>query len=29
MKIREDVPATEEIRHLVEFIEKNKRGICR
>jgi UDP-N-acetylglucosamine acyltransferase len=29
MKIQEDVPATEEIRHLVEFIEKNKRGICR
>ena len=28
-KIREDVPATDEIRHLVEFIEKNKRGICR
>lgn len=28
-KIHEDVPATEEIRHLVEFIEKNKRGICR
>jgi UDP-N-acetylglucosamine acyltransferase len=28
-KIREEVPATEEIRHLVEFIEENKRGICR
>jgi UDP-N-acetylglucosamine acyltransferase len=28
-KIQEDVPVTEEIRHLVEFIEKNKRGICR
>lgn len=28
-KIREDIPATEEIRHLIEFIEKNKRGICR
>jgi UDP-N-acetylglucosamine acyltransferase len=28
-KIREDVPATDEVRHLVEFIEKNKRGICR
>jgi UDP-N-acetylglucosamine acyltransferase len=28
-KIREDVSDTEEIRHLVEFIEKNKRGICR
>ena len=28
-KIREDVPATDEVRHLVEFIEKNRRGICR
>lgn len=28
-KIREDLPAIDEIKHLVEFIEKNKRGICR
>jgi len=28
-KIQEDIPATDEIRHLIEFIEKNKRGICR
>lgn len=28
-KIQDDVPVTDEIRHLVEFIEKNKRGICR
>jgi len=28
-KIQEDIPETEEIRHLIEFIEENKRGICR
>jgi UDP-N-acetylglucosamine acyltransferase len=28
-KISADLPATDEIRHLVEFIEKNSRGICR
>jgi UDP-N-acetylglucosamine acyltransferase len=28
-KIRNDLPATDEIKHLVEFIEQNKRGICR
>lgn len=28
-KIKADLPDTKEIRHLVEFIEKNKRGICR
>lgn len=28
-KIREDLPAIDEIKHLVDFIEKNKRGICR
>jgi UDP-N-acetylglucosamine acyltransferase len=28
-KIQDDVPFTDEIRHLIEFIEKNKRGICR
>ncbi len=28
-KIQEDIPETEEIKHLIEFIEKNKRGICR
>jgi len=28
-KIQEDLPASDEIRHLIEFIEKNKRGICR
>ncbi len=28
-KIREDIPETGEIKHLIEFIEKNKRGICR
>lgn len=27
--IRETIPQTEEILHLVEFIELNKRGICR
>jgi UDP-N-acetylglucosamine acyltransferase len=28
-KIQDDIPVTKEISHLVEFIEKNKRGICR
>ena len=28
-KVQEDLPYTEEIRHLIEFIEANKRGICR
>lgn len=28
-KISDDLPAIDEIRYLVEFIEKNKRGICR
>jgi UDP-N-acetylglucosamine acyltransferase len=28
-KIQDDVPVTDEIIHLIEFIEKNKRGICR
>ncbi|MGD0883869.1 MAG: acyl-ACP--UDP-N-acetylglucosamine O-acyltransferase [Thermodesulfovibrionales bacterium] len=28
-KIRTELPDTQEIRHLVEFIEKNKRGVCR
>ena len=28
-KIQEDLPYTEEIKHLIEFIQKNKRGICR
>ncbi|HEX8949460.1 MAG TPA: acyl-ACP--UDP-N-acetylglucosamine O-acyltransferase [Dissulfurispiraceae bacterium] len=28
-KIKADLPETKEIKHLVEFIEKNKRGICR
>lgn len=28
-KIKTDLPQTKEIKHLVEFIEKNKRGICR
>jgi UDP-N-acetylglucosamine acyltransferase len=28
-KIQDDLPLTDEIRHLIEFIEKNKRGICR
>lgn len=27
--IKNDFPDSKEIRHLVEFIEKNKRGICR
>jgi UDP-N-acetylglucosamine acyltransferase len=28
-KIQEDLPYTDEIKHLVEFIQRNKRGICR
>jgi UDP-N-acetylglucosamine acyltransferase len=28
-KIQEDIPFTDEIKHLIEFIQKNKRGICR
>jgi len=28
-KVREDFGASPEIQHLIEFIEKNKRGICR
>jgi UDP-N-acetylglucosamine acyltransferase len=28
-KIQEDLPYTDEIKHLVEFIQQNKRGICR
>jgi UDP-N-acetylglucosamine acyltransferase len=28
-KIRTELPSTEEINLLIEFIEKNKRGICR
>ncbi|BCB95150.1 acyl-[acyl-carrier-protein]--UDP-N-acetylglucosam ine O-acyltransferase [Dissulfurispira thermophila] len=28
-KIKSDLPETPEIKHLIEFIEKNKRGICR
>jgi UDP-N-acetylglucosamine acyltransferase len=28
-KIKADFPDVKEVRHLVEFIEKNKRGICR
>lgn len=28
-KIKADLPDIEEIRHLLEFIEKNNRGICR
>lgn len=28
-KVQADLPYTDEIRHLIEFIEKNKRGICR
>jgi UDP-N-acetylglucosamine acyltransferase len=28
-KVQEEFPASAEIGHLVEFIEKNKRGICR
>jgi UDP-N-acetylglucosamine acyltransferase len=28
-KIKSDFPETKEIKHLVKFIEENKRGICR
>jgi UDP-N-acetylglucosamine acyltransferase len=28
-KVQEELPYTDEIKHLIEFIEKNKRGICR
>ncbi len=28
-KIKSELPETPEIKHLLEFIEKNKRGICR
>jgi len=28
-RIQDDMPVTDEIRHLIDFIEKNKRGICR
>lgn len=28
-KVQEELPYTDEIRHLIEFIEKNKRGMCR
>ena len=28
-KVQAELPYTDEIRHLIEFIEKNKRGICR
>lgn len=28
-KLQEDFPSVKEIKYLVEFIEKNKRGICR
>lgn len=28
-KVQKDLPDTAEIRHLIEFIENNKRGICR
>lgn len=28
-KIQEDLPPTDEIKHLIEFIQTNKRGICR
>jgi UDP-N-acetylglucosamine acyltransferase len=28
-KIQEELPYTEEIKHLIEFIQKNRRGICR
>ncbi len=28
-KVQEEFPSSPEVRHLVEFIEKNKRGICR
>jgi UDP-N-acetylglucosamine acyltransferase len=28
-KVRDEMPGIEEVNHLIEFIEKNKRGICR
>lgn len=28
-KVQAELPYTDEIKHLIEFIEKNKRGICR
>ncbi len=28
-KVQEELPYTDEIKHLIEFIQKNKRGICR
>jgi UDP-N-acetylglucosamine acyltransferase len=28
-QVREEFPSSREIMHLIEFIEKNKRGICR
>jgi UDP-N-acetylglucosamine acyltransferase len=28
-KIQENLPYTDEIKHLIDFIQKNKRGICR
>jgi UDP-N-acetylglucosamine acyltransferase len=28
-KIQEELPYTEEIKHLIDFIQENKRGICR
>jgi len=28
-KVQEDLPYSDEIRRLIEFIQKNKRGICR
>ncbi len=29
MKVRAELPPSDEIAHLIEFIEQNKRGICR
>ena len=28
-KVQEELPYTDEIKHLIEFLQKNKRGICR
>jgi UDP-N-acetylglucosamine acyltransferase len=28
-KVRDELPGHDEVTHLIEFIEKNKRGICR
>jgi UDP-N-acetylglucosamine acyltransferase len=28
-KVQEELPYTDEIKHLIEFIKENKRGICR